>query len=205
MTRVMVIVGSARPGRIGLPIGRWVERELGRFEDVDIDFVDLGELRLPLMDEPNHPRLRRYTHEHTLEWSRRVEAADAFVLVAPEYNHSYSPALKNALDYLSAEWRRKPVAFVSYGGVSAGTRGVAALKPVLAALGLVHTQATVEINFPGNLLEGEVFGATESLQTRLDGALEELLELADGLAPLRSAGLDGHGIGVRQRARVPVA
>src|SRR5215210_7708343 len=126
MTRVMVIAGSVRPGRMALPIARWVERELEALEDVEVDLVDLGELALPLMDEPHHPRLREYTKPHTRAWSERVEAADGFVLVSPEYNHSYSPALKNALDYLSQEWTRKPVAFVSYGGVSAGTRGVTA-------------------------------------------------------------------------------
>src|SRR3954470_12260063 len=150
MTRIMVIAGSVRPGRMALPIARWVESELETLDEVEVDLVDLGDLALPLMDEPNHPRLREYTQPHTLAWSERVDAADAFILVSPEYNHSYSPALKNALDYLSQEWHRKRAVFVSCGGTSAGRCAVGAHKPVLAALGLVPTAAAVEINFPGN-------------------------------------------------------
>ena len=187
MTRIMVIAGSVRPGRLALPIARWVESELAALQDVEVDLADLGELDLPLMNEPNHPRLREYTHPHTLAWSDRVAAADAFVLVSTEYNHSYSPALKNALDYLHQEWSRKPVAFVSYGGVSAGTRGVIALKPVLGALGLVPTAAAVEINFPGNhLTEDGGFAPSETHRSRLEQASAELVELAGALRPLRA-------------------
>lgn len=185
--RIMVIVGSVRPGRVGLPVAEWVVDDLAQRDDIEIDLADLAEVDLPLMNEPNHPMLRRYTLPHTLEWSERVDAADAFVFVTPEYNHSFSPALKNALDYLNHEWRRKPVAFVSYGGVSAGTRGVVALKPVIAALGLVPTLANVEINFPGNQLgdEGD-FQPSESQRTKLDSAADELVAVSAALAPLRT-------------------
>src|SRR3954451_14561166 len=183
----MVIVGSVRPGRVALPIAQWVTEELSVLEDIEVDLVDLPERPLPLMDEPNHPTLREYVHAHTLAWSERVDAADAFVLISPEYNHSYSPALKNALDYLSQEWHRKPVSFVSYGGVSAGTRGVVALKPVIAALGLVPTTAAVEINFPGNsITEDGEFAPTDTHRSRLEQAAAELLELAGALRPLRA-------------------
>ncbi|BDI23658.1 FMN reductase [Herbiconiux sp. L3-i23] len=186
--RIMVIVGSVRPGRIGPPIAEWVTDELGLRDDIDIDLVDLAELDLPLMNEPNHPVLRRYTFDHTIAWSERVEQADAFVFVTPEYNHSFSPALKNALDYLNHEWRRKPVTFVSYGGVSAGTRGVVALKPVVTGLGLVPTLLNVEINFPGNQLDDDgAFRPTDSQRERFSGAVGELAELSAALAPLRAS------------------
>lgn len=180
MTNIMIIVGSVRPGRVGLPIARWVEAAAvadGRF---DLDFVDLGELGLPLMDEPNHPRMKKYTHQHTLDWSARVSAADAFILVTPEYNHSYSPALKNALDYLVVEWWRKPAGFVSYGGISAGTRGVVALEPVLAVLGIVRAGAEVEITLlPGTRLEDGAFIPNERENAILGKLLEELAEMTD--------------------------
>ena len=131
MTRLMIIVGSVRPGRVGLPIAEWVRDRAVEHGGFDVDFVDLLELGLPFMDEPNHPRLRQYTKPHTIAWSERVNAADAFLFVTPEYNYSSSPALKNAIDFLNQEWWRKPVGFVSYGGVSSGTRGVVALLPVL--------------------------------------------------------------------------
>lgn len=186
MPQLMIIVGSVRPGRRGLPIARWAQAAAhGGFE---IDFVDLAELALPFMDEPNHPRLRTCTQQHTIDWSARVDAADAFVFVTPEYNHSFSPALKNALDYLSQEWRRKPAGFVSYGGVSAGTRGVVAIKPTLAGLGMVITQPNVEINFPGKQLsdDGE-FEPNEQQAAMATAMFDELHGLNTVLGPLRES------------------
>jgi NAD(P)H-dependent FMN reductase len=183
--RLMIIVGSVRPGRIGLPIARWVESAARERDGVEIDFVDLAELALPLMDEPNHPRLQQYTQPHTIAWSERVAAADAVILVTPEYNYSYSPALKNALDYLHREWWRKPVGFVSYGGVSGGTRGVVALTVVTSALGLIRTGAAVEINFAGQRIADGVFTPNDKETAVLGHLLDELGPLAEALAPLR--------------------
>jgi len=183
--RLMIIVGSVRPGRNGLPIGRWVETVARSRDGVEVDFVDLAELALPFMDEPDHPRLQRYTQPHTIAWSERVAAADAVILVMPEYNYSYSPALKNALDYLHREWWRKPVGFVSYGGVSGGTRAVVALSVVVGALGMVRTGPAVEINFPGEQIADGVFTPNEKQSTILGHVLDELGPLSEALAPLR--------------------
>ncbi|GAA2529521.1 NADPH-dependent FMN reductase [Rarobacter incanus] len=186
MTKVMIIVGSVRPGRIGLPIARWVNEIAendGRFE---IDFADLADIALPLMDEPKHPRLRQYEHEHTIAWSKRVAAADAFILVTPEYNHSFSPAIKNALDYLSVEWNRKPVAFVAYGGVSGGTRGVVALAEVLACLGMVKTHANVELHLAMTKVTDGAFAGDERQAAGVKAILDEFSQLAPALAELRA-------------------
>ncbi len=123
MIRLHVIIGSVRPVRVGLPVGLWVEAQAkadGRFE---VTLVDLAEVNLPFLDEPEMPHLGKYTHEHTKAWSRTIDAADAFIFVMPEYNAGVSPALKNALDFLSAEWKHKAVGLVSYGGISGGQRG----------------------------------------------------------------------------------
>lgn len=181
----MIIVGSVRPGRVGLPIAQWVRDRAatdGRFEEIDL--VDLGELALPFMDEPQHPAKRQYTKPHTIAWSQRVEAADAVILVSPEYNHSYSPALKNALDFLSLEWKHKPVSVVSYGGVSAGSRGVAALEPVLTTIGLVKVGANVEINFVAQHVVDGVFQPDEKHESILRSSLTQLRDLADVLQTL---------------------
>jgi len=186
MTRIMVIIGSVRPGRVGLPVAAWVATDLAEIEGIEVDLVDLAELDLPFMDEPNHPILRNYTKAHTIAWSERVAAADAFVLVVPEYNHSFSPVVKNAIDFLHHEWKRKPVTFVSYGGVSAGTRGVVTLKPALAGLGMVPTMANVEINFPTNHISDEgLFEPSETHRTRLALAAAEAIALSEALKPLR--------------------
>lgn len=185
MTRLMIIVGSVRPGRVGLPIAEWVRDRAIAHGGFDVDFVDLLELDLPFMDEPNHPRLRNYTKQHTIDWSARVDAAEAVILVTPEYNHSYSPALKNALDYLSLEWWRKPVGFVSYGGVSAGSRGVVALEPVVVGLGMVRVGAEVEIPFGGASVVDGVFTPSNKDDAVLGKLLTESALLAEALKPLQ--------------------
>jgi NAD(P)H-dependent FMN reductase len=180
----MIIVGSVRPGRIGLPIAEWV-RETAQ-GDWQIDFVDLAELSLPFMDEPNHPSIRQYTKQHTLDWSTRVDAADAVILVTPEYNHSFSPALKNAIDFLSQEWWRKPVGFVSYGGVSGGTRGVVGLEPAISTVGMVRTGASLEIPFAGKQVVDGEFTPSEKEIAVLHTVLVELDGLAGALRPLQN-------------------
>lgn len=185
MSTLMIIVGSVRPGRVGLPVAEWVRDEAAGRGGFDIDFVDLAELALPFMDEPNHPSLGQYTKPHTLRWSERVAAADAFVFVTPEYNHSYSPVLKNAFDYLNKEWWRKAVAFVSYGGVSGGSRGVAAFDIVIGTVGLTKTAINVEIPFVKNFIVDERFVPTEKETAVLRRMLDEVVSLTDALAPLR--------------------
>ena len=180
----MIIVGSVRPGRIGLPIAEWVRASAD--PSWEIDFVDLAELNLPFMDEPNHPSIRKYTKQHTLDWSARVDAADAIIMVTPEYNHSYSPALKNAIDFLGQEWWRKPVGFVSYGGVSGGTRGVVGLEPAILTVGMVRTGATVELPFAGKQVVEGVFTPSAKEIAVLDKQLEELSGLATALRPLQN-------------------
>ncbi|MFT4199555.1 NADPH-dependent FMN reductase [Gordonia sp. (in: high G+C Gram-positive bacteria)] len=186
MPTLMIVVGSVREGRIGLPIAEWARRaadEDGRF---DVDFADLAEIDLPFMDEPNHPRLHQYTKAHTVEWSKRAEAADAFLFVFPEYNYSYAPAIKNALDYLSAEWNRKPVGFVNWGGNSAGTRAQVALRPVVTGLGMVMTKGNVEINFPQKQVDDEGrFVPNEQQAAVLQAQFDEMLALDQALRPLR--------------------
>jgi len=152
---LQVIVGSTRPARAGLAVGRWVAEHAEKHDAFTVELVDLAEVALPLFDEPNHPRLRRYTHDHTKRWSATVERADAFVFVVPEYNHSFNAATKNAIDYLVHEWAHKPVGLVSYGGVAGGTRAVQSLKPALAALKMMPLTESVIIPFVGAFLDGE--------------------------------------------------
>ena len=183
----MIVVGSVRPGRVGLPIAEWVRAEAEKTGRFEIDFVDLAELSLPFMDEPNHPSLKQYTKQHTLDWSARVDAAEAFIFVTPEYNYSFSPALKNALDFLNKEWWRKPLGFVSYGGVSGGTRGVADIMTVTSALGLVRVGANVELNFGGRQVVDGVFQPGEKEIAILAKEFAELDNLSGFLTPARAS------------------
>jgi NAD(P)H-dependent FMN reductase len=185
MAHVMIVVGSVRPGRIGLPIAEWVR---SRAEDAghEVDFVDLKELALPFLDEPSHPIKRDYQHAHTRAWSARVDAADALIFVTPEYNHSYSPALKNAIDYLYAEWQAKPVGFVSYGGMSGGSRGVTALEPVLSSVGAVKIPS--EVNLPGasKQVSDGTFAADDRQTGGLDALIDQVVAYGEALRPLQA-------------------
>jgi NAD(P)H-dependent FMN reductase len=187
MPNLMVIIASTRPTRVGLPVGRWVHRRAVEHPSFDVDLVDLAELGLPFMDEPHHPRLRRYAHDHTKAWSARVAAADGFVFVTPEYNHGYNAPLKNAIDYLHHEWEHKPVGFVSYGGVAAGTRAVQQLKPVVAVLRMTPLTEAVYIPFVNQFLnEQRTFQPSDELEAAATAMLDAIARHEAALRPLRS-------------------
>jgi NAD(P)H-dependent FMN reductase len=184
---LQVIIGSTRPGRVGLPVAQWfdgVAREQGAFS---VELLDLAEVALPLLDEPGHPVARRYEHPHTIAWSETIDRGDAYVFVIPEYNHSFNAATKNALDFLHAEWNYKPVGFVSYGGVAAGTRAMTALKPVVTALRMTPVVEAVNIPFVAQFLDDEGrFVPNEALSLGAGGMLAELARLDGALRPLRT-------------------
>ncbi len=186
LPRLLILIASTRPGRVGLPVGRWFEGRARAHGGFDVEVADLAELALPLMDEPSHPRLRQYTREHTMRWSTIVQAADAFAFVMPEYNHSYTAPLKNAIDFLHQEWTQKPVGFVSYGGVAAGARAVVAIEPVLVALQMRPLVQAVQIPFVAQFLDddGEV-RANEVMEQAAEAMLAELARQAAVLRELR--------------------
>lgn len=175
--RLMVVIASTRVGRAGGPVGAWVAESARQAEEIEVDVVDLAAFVLPMLAEPNHPRLKQYTSELTWEWSRRVEAADAVIFVLPEYNHSYSAPLKNAIDHLHGEWAGKPVGLVSYGGLSGGTRAVVALQPVLVNLGMRTLAANVEIAWVAEHVVDGVFLPSERHDRSLAAHLAALAEL----------------------------
>ncbi len=182
---LLVVIASTRPGRIGRPIGDWFVRSAREHGGFEVSEADLAVLNLPLMDEPNHPRFQNYTHEHTKQWSATVAAADAVVWITPEYNHSFTAPLKNAIDYLNAEWKHKALGLVSYGGIAAGTRAVQALKPVASAVGMVTTSSAVQIAFVGQMIQDGVFVDDDGVNAAAAAMLDEMLHLETGLSILR--------------------
>jgi NAD(P)H-dependent FMN reductase len=186
MPTLQIIVGSVRPGRIGLPVARWFEQRAEAHGHFEIDFADLAEIGLPLMDEPSHPRLQDYVHDHTKEWSARVERADAFAWVMPEYNTGMAPALKNALDFLNQEWRYKPVGMVSYGGVSAGTRSSQQAKLTAIELAMFPLRTPVAIPFVKNFLgdDGEI-EPNDEMNEGAEALLDELAKVEATTRQLR--------------------
>jgi NAD(P)H-dependent FMN reductase len=185
MSKLSVIIGSTRPGRVGLPIGSWFFERAKLHGKFEVQLIDLKELALPLLDEAKHPRLGEYEHEHTKKFSKLIQASDAFVFVTPEYNFSAPPALLNAIDYLYSEWAYKPAGFVSYGGQSGGIRSVQMLKQPLISMKVVGIPESVVIPFFSQLLEGDTFKGSEALDKASSTMLDELVRWSDALATLR--------------------
>jgi len=188
MPKLNVVVASTRPGRVGYPVGQWFTGLAVAHAGFDVELVDLASVGLPLLDEPNHPRLGQYVHEHTLRWSASVAGADAFAFVTPEYNYGMPASLKNAIDYLHVEWHYKPVGFVSCGGVSAGTRAVQMTKQVVTTLKMTPVTEAVAIPFVTQFLDDDgIVRANETMEGAAKAMLDELLRYTNALAPLRSA------------------
>lgn len=186
--KLLIVIASTRPGRVGLPVGQWFERHAIAHEGFDVTVADLAELDLPFMDEPSHPRLQRYTHDHTKAWSGTVGISDAFAFVFPEYNHSLTAPLKNALDFLHNEWRFKPVGLVSYGGVSAGLRAAQQVKQAIASLSMMALAEAVSIPFVQQFLDDDgAIQPNEIMSQAATSMLDELLRVEAALRPLRTA------------------
>ena len=184
MTVLGIIIGSTRPGARGAQVARWAQETAAGKPALEVDLVDLATLDLPFLDEPTDASSSTaYQHQHTRDWSRRVTAMDAVLLITPEYNSSFPAPLKNALDFLHPEWQRKPVGFVGYGMTSAGTRAVAALAPVVAALGMVPA-GSVFLPLRDRLVDGRLF-PTESNTASLSELVDIMVLLADRLRSVR--------------------
>ena len=187
LPRLAVVVGSTRPGRAALPLAEWIAqiaRDHGGFE---VELVDLADVDLPLFNEPRHPILKQYEYDYTKRWSAIVDAADAFVMVSPEYNHGITAVLKNAIDYLHSEWAYQAVGILSYGGVAAGTRSAAMLKQVLAPLKMVPTVASVSLPFFQQFIVDGVVKPNTEMTTAANAMLDELAHWTKALKTLRAA------------------
>jgi NAD(P)H-dependent FMN reductase len=190
MPHLEIITASTRQGRKGPVVTAWFLEQARRHGGFEIEPVDLAEVNLPLLDEPKHPRFHDYQHAHTRAWSETVDRADAFVVVTPEYDFGPPAALVNALQYLQREWAYKPMSFVSYGGVSGGTRAVLSVKSTVTALRMMPIFETVSIPFFTQFIdpETETFDPGEVQETAAKAMLDELLRWAEALRPLRSRG-----------------
>ncbi|MDQ3783412.1 MAG: NAD(P)H-dependent oxidoreductase [Actinomycetota bacterium] len=194
MTRIAIIIGSTRPGRRGEAVGRWVEEVAGRHPAVTageatFEVVDLAEVGLPLLDEPVPAMFGEYRNAHTRRWAETIGSFDGFVFVTAEYNHSVPAALKNAIDFLFAEWNDKAAGFVSY-GVHGGTRAVEHLRLSMAELKVadVRTQVALSVFTDFEITdptEPGVFAPGEHQEPTLNEMLDEVIAWSRVLKPLR--------------------
>jgi NAD(P)H-dependent FMN reductase len=183
--RLNIIIASTRPARKGPAVAEWFHRFAGDHGKFDAHLVDIRDFNLPVYDEPKHPRLQDYQHDHTRKWAQSVAAADAYVFVTPEYNYFAAPALVNALDYVFGEWHYKPAGIVSYGGVSGGLRSAQTLKLILTALRMMPIPEGVPIPSFADRIEGEAFKPNDLITTGATTMLDELVRWADALKPMR--------------------
>lgn len=145
MVRIGIIIGSTRPGRVGEAVAKWVHELSKARSDAEFELVDIKDYNLPLLDEPAPAAAQQYTKEHTKKWAAKISELDGFIFVTPEYNHSTSAALKNAIDYLFVEWNNKAAGFVSYGAIG-GARAVESLRPVMAQLKIADVREQVMLS-----------------------------------------------------------
>jgi NAD(P)H-dependent FMN reductase len=189
VTRIGIIIGSTRPGRNGEQVAKWVLEQASRRTDATFELIDLVDYPLPHLDEPVSAVMGQYQNDHTKEWAAVIGSYDGFVMVTPEYNHSTSGVLKNAIDYLYAEWNNKAVGFVSYGSVG-GVRAVEHLRLVAGELKLADVKTNVALSLFYDFEEFRRLMASEVQVGALTRMLDELVDWTTALAPLRKVAVE---------------
>ncbi len=185
--KLQVITVSTRPGRVGPSVAAWFGKFAASHGGFEVQSVDLADFELPVYDEPEHPRLQKYQHEHTKRWSASVAAADAYVFVLPEYNYNPPPSFYNALNYVYKEWNYKPAGFVSYGGVSGGLRSTQMAKQLVTTLKMMPMMEGVAVPMVAGMLDEDGnFRSNELIDQSARVMLDELLKWARALATMRS-------------------
>jgi NAD(P)H-dependent FMN reductase len=184
MTRIGIILGSTRPNRNGEQVANWVYETAALRSDADFELVDLRDYPLPHLDEPLPPSMGQYQNDHTKEWSDKIASFDGFVIVTPEYNHSTSGVLKNAIDYLYAEWNNKAVGFVSYGAVG-GARAAEQLRLISGELQMADVRQQVALSLLTDFENYSVFKPSAYHVAALNTLLDQVVAWSSALAPLR--------------------
>jgi NAD(P)H-dependent FMN reductase len=185
MIKVDIILGSTRPNRNGEAVAKWVHERATKRDDAEFQLVDLRDFNLPLLDEPLPPSLGQYTKPYTIKWSEKIASFDAYVFVTPEYNHSTSGALKNAIDYLFKEWNNKAAGFVSYGGLANGTRAVKHLRLVMGELMVADVRAQVALSLFSDFEKYTIFKPDPHREQQLNAMLDEVIAWGKALKNLR--------------------
>jgi NAD(P)H-dependent FMN reductase len=184
MIRIAIIIGSTRPGRNGEAVAKWVYKIAQKRTDAEFELVDIKDFNLPLLDEAVPPVMGQYSKPHTKTWAAKVDSFDAYVFVTPEYNHGTSGALKNAIDFLFAEWTNKAAGFVSYGGAG-GARAVEQLRLVLAEVQMATVRNQVLLSMYTDFENFSVFKPGPTKEQSVNDMLGQLIAWGGALKTLR--------------------
>jgi NAD(P)H-dependent FMN reductase len=184
MSRIGIILGSTRPNRNGEQVAQWVYEVASRRSDAEFELVDLRDYPLPHLDEPLPPTMGQYQNDHTKQWAAKIASFDGYIFVTPEYNHSTSGVLKNAIDYLYAEWNNKAAGIVSYGGVG-GARAAEHLRLVLGELQIADVRQQVPLSLLTEFENFSVFKPNDYSLAALGILLDQVIAWSVALAPVR--------------------
>jgi NAD(P)H-dependent FMN reductase len=182
--KIAIILGSTRPGRNGEAVAKWVYEIAKKRTDAAFELVDLKDFNLPLLDEPVPPSMGQYSKPHTKTWAAKVGSFDGYVFVAPEYNHGISGALKNAIDFLFAEWNNKAAGFVSYGGAG-GARAVEQLRLVLAEVQIATVRNQVLLSMFTDFENFSVFKPDARHEKSVNATFDQVIAWSGALQTLR--------------------
>ena len=182
--RIAVILGSTRPGRNGAAVADWVmEQAAGR--SATYELVDLADFPLPFLDEPTPPSFGQYQNDHTRAWAEKIAGYDGFVFVTPEYNHSTSAVLKNAIDFIYAEWNNKAAAFVAWGSLG-GSRAIEHLRGISAELQIADVRQQLSFSLFTDFEDFSTFTPGDQFLEAAQTMFNQLEAWAGALKPLRA-------------------
>jgi NAD(P)H-dependent FMN reductase len=184
MLRIGIIMGSTRPGRNTEAVAKWVHGIAKKRNDAEFELIDLNDFKLPLLDEPVTPMMHQYSKPHTKKWAEKIGSLDGFVFVMPEYNHSISGALKNAMDYLFQEWNNKAAGFVSFGSAG-GVRAVEHMRQVLGELMVADIRENVQLSLFADFENFSKFKPAERHEASVNNMLEQLIPWVEAMKSVR--------------------
>lgn len=185
MLRIAIVVGSTRPNRAAPQVGKWVLEHAQKRGDATYEIVDIADFDLPVFDEPMPPSMGKYTHEHTKRWATAVASYDGFVFITPEYNHSITGALKNAIDFVYGEWNNKAAGFVSYGSTG-GARAVEHLRGIMAEVQVADVRAHVSMSMYTDFENWSVLKPDPRHQQQLSVMLDQLVAWSRAMQGVRA-------------------
>lgn len=178
--KIYIVVGSVREGRTAIKIARWAEKTIKNFDysTVQTEIVDLKEWDLPFFAGAHPPLSGIYDQPKQQQWADKIAQANAFIFISPEYNHGYSPVLKNALDYIGKEWHAKPAAYISYGSTN-GSRSIDQIRQVCTQLGMIDSNAIIEIRDISKRCQAEEFESNEFDEKALKASFDKLIQYSN--------------------------
>jgi NAD(P)H-dependent FMN reductase len=186
MTKIAIILGSTRPGRNGEAVAQWVLDHAKQRDDAEFELVDIADYNLPHFDEPLPPMLAQYSKPHTKAWAEKIASFDGYVFVTAEYNHSIPGALKNAIDFLAAEWANKAAGFVGYGSLG-GVRAVEHLRQVMGELQVADVRSAVALSLFTDFENMSVFKPADIQLEPLNSMLDQVVSWSNALEAVRKA------------------